>query len=74
LSSKETLILQDHLGRHIRLTPERQSHILEHPEMKDQLAWVGETLRNPELVVATRADETVHVYHRHYAKTAVTSK
>jgi hypothetical protein len=70
----DTLILTDHTGRALRLTAERLAHILEHPELNDQLVWIRETLQTPMFVVATEADETVHVYHRWYATTPVTSK
>ena len=70
----ETVILADHEGRSIRLTPERHEHILEHPEMVEQFERICETLAQPETVVVTTADETVHVYHRHYEITPVTSK
>lgn len=42
--------------------------------MAGQLEQIAETLAQPELVVATTADKTVHVYHRFYRATPVTSK
>lgn len=66
--------LADYEGRVVRFTSERLAHVLLHPEMDGQLDRIQETLLEPELVVATRADETVHVYHRHYTSTPVTSK
>jgi hypothetical protein len=68
------LLLIDHQGRTIRLTAERQAHIQEHPELQYQLERIKETIMQPTLVIATAADETVHVYHRYYASTPVTSK
>jgi len=68
------IILTDYLGRAVRVTQERQKHILEHLEMAGQLGRLSETLAQPELVVATKVDESVHVYHRFYAVTPVTSK
>ncbi len=70
----ETHILKDHEGREIRLTAERRAHILQRPEMLNQFDRIAETLNNPEIVVATDADEAVHVYHRYYETTPVTSK
>ncbi|MEZ4709711.1 MAG: PBECR2 nuclease fold domain-containing protein [Caldilineaceae bacterium] len=70
----DTWIFQDHTGRNIRLTQERHDHLLEHPEMSGQVTRIQETLENPQIIVATVADQTVHVYHRHYASTPVTSK
>ncbi len=70
----EPLIFIDYNGRKIRLTSERQNHILEHPEMLEQLNKIRETISSPEIVIATDADKTVHVYHRYYNTTPVTSK
>ncbi len=64
----------DYTGRIIRLTEERCAHILDHPEMGDQLERVAEALSEPDGVVATVADGTVHVYHKHYSQTPVTKK
>ncbi|MDX2139091.1 MAG: hypothetical protein SF123_13460 [Chloroflexota bacterium] len=64
----------DRDGRAIRLTDERRLHILEHPEMDDQLDRIRETVANPDVIVATTVDESVHVYHRLYEQTPVTRK
>lgn len=42
--------------------------------MAEQFDRIAETLAQPELVVATTVDESVHVYHRFYEATPVTSK
>lgn len=68
------ILYADHRGRKIRLTDERRDHILEHPEMATQIDRIGETLTSPERIIATHLDENVHVYHRYYDKTPVTSK
>jgi hypothetical protein len=68
------LEILDYAGRRVRLTGERRDHILEHPELATQFALIYETLVMPEMVVATPVDESVHVYHRHYDSTPVTSK
>jgi hypothetical protein len=70
----ETIVIIDYENRSIRLTTERYHHILEHPEMLEQLEKIIETLANPQLIVATHADESVRVYHRFYDITPVTSK
>ena len=70
----DTLVLTDYRGRSVRLTKERQGHVLEHPEMVGQLGRVAETVRSPELVVASRLDSSVQIYHRFYDTTPVTSK
>ncbi len=43
-------------------------------KMVGRLGRVAETVSRPELVVATRLDQSVHIYHRFYSKTPVTSK
>lgn len=68
------MMLIDHKGRPIRLTAERRVHILEHPEMAAQFDRLVATLAQPEIIVTTKADPTVHVYHRFYLTTPVTSK
>ncbi len=74
MAYEEATIFIDHRGRAVRLTAERRTHVLEHPEMAGQLGRIGEALAEPEKIVAAPADETVHVYHKHYAETPVTSK
>jgi hypothetical protein len=66
--------LTDHQGRVIRLTEERWTHVLEHPEMVGQRARLTETLGEPEVIIATEKDPNVHVYHRLYERTPVTRK
>jgi hypothetical protein len=53
LAEIDIIILIDYSGRQIRLTTERYQHILEHPEMLDQLERIRETLSQPDLVVCT---------------------
>ncbi len=48
-------ILTDFQGRSVRLTDERLSHILEHPEMGNLETAVIETLEHPTLVVQSRS-------------------
>jgi hypothetical protein len=42
--------------------------------MAGQFERIGETLAQPELVIVTTTDASVHIYHRHYQQTPVTSK
>jgi hypothetical protein len=70
----DTIILINHQGHEIRLTTERRDHILEHPEMVEQFKRIQETIKSPETIIATTADNTVHIYHRYYETTPVTSK
>ena len=74
MSQVDEFRLTDYTDRVVRLTNERGSHILKHPEMESQLELIQETLLEPELVIATWADESVRVYHRHYPQTPVSSK
>jgi hypothetical protein len=74
MAEEGTIILTDHQGRGIRLTEERRVHITEHPELAGQFERIVETLASPDSVVATSADETVHVYHKYFEGTPVTSK
>lgn len=67
-------LLRDFEGRAIRLTAERQAHILEHPEMAGMLAAVAETVRSPERVVQSASDALVRLYYRYYFGTAVGEK
>jgi hypothetical protein len=67
-------VLQDHLGRVVRLTDERIAHILAHDEMAGQLDKVEETVREPDVVVRSQRDPDVHLYHKHYPTTPVTEK
>jgi hypothetical protein len=67
-------ILYDHKGKAIRLTVERLSHILGHPEMISQRARLVESLAEPDQGIATMKDETVHAYHRFFDQTPVTRK
>lgn len=72
--SDDTILLTDYNDRTIRLTDERRIHILDNPEMAEQLERIRETIKTPEVVIATDADKTVQVYHRYYETTPVTSK
>jgi hypothetical protein len=67
-------VLNDYEDRAIRLTDERWAHILDHPEMVEQRQRLAETLAEPDIVIATVADETVLAYHRLYERTPVTRK
>jgi len=58
----------------VRLTEERLEHILEHPEMSDREAAIGETLLLPDQVLESLFDPTVRLYYRFYRMTAVGDK
>ena len=67
-------ILPDHEEREIRLTVERWAHIISHVEMIEQRDRVVQTIAEPDTIIATVNDPTVHVYQGFYEKTPVTSK
>lgn len=67
-------VLRDFEGRAIRLTGERQAHILEHPEMARMLEAVAETVRSPERVIQSASDALARLYYRYYYGTAVGDK
>ena len=67
-------ILTDFKGTAIRLTQERLSHILEHPEMREMKAAVVETLLNPEKVVRSRSDASVSLYYAFQERTVTGPK
>lgn len=66
--------LKDYKGIQIRLTDERLTHILEHPEMNNMTTAISNTLLNPEYVVQSLSDEEAHLYYRYYSKTMVEGK
>jgi len=66
--------VRDHQGRDLRLTDERLSHILEHPEMVAMETAIVETLREPELVIQSRSDATAALHYRFYYGTKVGDK
>ena len=58
-------------NRLIRLTDERIKHItLNHPETKNCITWILETVENPDLIMAGDFGELIGV--RLYEKTPVT--
>jgi hypothetical protein len=65
---------RNHEGRTIRLTDERIQHIERRQEMAGQEAKIDETVVNPDLVVESQQDPSVHLYHRLYEDTPVSRK
>jgi len=69
------VILRDRFGRSVRLTRERLGHLTNtHPELKDQVTKISETLLFPDRVIESRTDSSVSLYYRHYDHTPVTEK
>ena len=58
----------------IRVTEERLRHILEHPEMAEEEARIAETLAHPDIVIQSRTDPEIRLYHRFYSTSAVGAK
>lgn len=67
-------ILRDRDGLAVRLTEERLAHILEHPEMREMVTRIEETLRDPVKVVTSRGDPGARLYYRLYTDTVVGEK
>lgn len=66
--------LRDFEGRRLRLSKERERHILEHPEMKAMMPVIEETLQAPEKVVQSLSDPEARLYYRFYRETPVGEK
>ena len=66
--------LTDCFGKKVRLTGERLTHILEHPEMNRMAAEIERVLRQPQLVRRSRSDTTVQLFYEFYAQTVVGGK
>ena len=67
-------LLTDHQGRVVRLTDERLTHILEHPEMRGMESALEETLRHPTLVFESEIDFAVRLNYRFYFGTRIGDK
>lgn len=67
--------LTDYKERKVRFSKERRRHIAAaHPEMKDQLPKIQETLKIPDVVNKSKLDNSVELFYKFYEKTPVTSK
>ena len=67
-------VFRDYEGLAVRLTDERFSHIRRRPEMVGQETKIGETCADPDVVIESRQDPSVRLYHRLYQETPVTRK
>ncbi len=68
-------ILQDIFGRRIRLTEEREAHIIQHPYMAGMMDEIGETLQKIEVIRHSRTDrKPVRLYPKGYYGTKVGDK
>lgn len=66
--------LKDCFGHSVRLTDERLTHILEHPEMRGMDAEIARVLLQPQFVRCSRSDDTVRLFYEFYAQTIVGGK
>ena len=57
-------VLRGYSGLSIRLTNERLTHILAHPEMAGMEKAIEETLARPEKVVESLSDPDARLYYR----------
>jgi len=62
------------LDKTISLDKKRLEHILEHPEMKNQLNKIKETLEFPDEIRESLYDKSSWLFYRFYEKTIVTNK
>ena len=67
-------LLTDYQGVQIRLTDERLTHILNHPELANMEFAISETLQNPEQVRVSQTDKSVILYYRYYTQTVMKDK
>jgi hypothetical protein len=68
-------VFLDYQGRKVRLTAERQHHILSaHPEMTEWIGKVGDVLTQPEWVVQSRTDLEAELFYVWQAQTRVGEK
>ncbi len=67
-------IFTDYDGRPVRLTPEREAHILDHPEMPGLLDRVREAVSKPECTVLSTSDPTVELLYSSERGTKVGDK
>jgi len=67
-------IIHDLFGRAIRLTAEREAHILRHNEMQGQIDKLEEVLKTPDVIVKSNRDPAVLLYQRRYLSTPVSEK
>lgn len=67
-------IFTDYDGRTVRLTPEREAHILDHPEIPGLLDRVGKAVSKPECAVLSASDPTVELLYNFERGTKVGDK
>jgi hypothetical protein len=64
----------DCFGQIVRLTDERMTHILQHPEMQAMQPEIEAVLQRPQFVRRSRTDDAVRLYYEFYSQTIVGGK
>ena len=62
------------LEKTVRLSERNWTHVLNHPEMDDQISKVRETLVDPDEIRESVRSSSVWLFYKLYAKTPVTRK
>lgn len=62
------------MGKVVSLDEERWRHVLEHPEMNNQLDRIKETIMSPDEVIESVHDPTILLFYKLYKETSVTEK
>lgn len=62
------------LKKTIRLDAERWNHVLKHPEMKNQINRIKETLTSPDSVRESIHETSTWLFYKLYTGTPVTKK
>jgi len=68
------IFMSDCFGFEVRLTAERQAHILQHPEMEGLEEAIPDTLESPMEVRLSRSDPSIRLFYRYYENTPVGAK
>jgi molybdopterin synthase catalytic subunit len=66
--------LTDVWGHEVSLSGERTAHLRQHPEMRGQEEKLAETLLQPDMVIQSRSDESIRLFHRFYKQLAIGEK
>ncbi len=68
------LDIMSNVGKIVRLDEDRWKHVREHPEMKDEIDRLRETVVEPDEVRRSIYDASVWLFYRHYRDTPITEK
>ncbi|MFA5804221.1 MAG: hypothetical protein WC879_06225 [Melioribacteraceae bacterium] len=61
------ILLTDYKKRKIRFTFERIKHLEDsHPEMKNQISRINETLESPDCIIKSKSDLSVEMFYKYY--------